>query len=47
MDELKRLCSGLPLDPLPDPKPIDDTIPHAPVRTTGLNFEEEKVSLLN
>ena len=40
---LVELCSGLPLDPLPDPKDRDPDVPHAPIRNHGLSDEEKEV----
>lgn len=47
MSELRKLCEGLPLSPMPDRKPRDNSIPHAPVRTTSLTAHEEKLALQN
>jgi hypothetical protein len=45
---LKKLCSGLPLNPLPPPKKIRNTdIPHAPDRKPALTIEERKVIFRN
>lgn len=43
--DLKELCSGLPLDPLPPVQGRDETIAHAPVRNHGLTVEQQQVSL--
>ena len=43
MSSLKEICSGLPVNPLPELRPRDDTLPHAPVRTPNLTVAEEKV----
>ena len=43
MANLTELCSGLPLDPLPQLKDRDPYIPHAPVRACKLNQDEKKV----
>jgi len=44
MSNLKELCSGLPLDPLPPNRGRDPNVPHAPIRTPNLTAEEERVS---
>ncbi|KAG1679867.1 Urocanate hydratase [Nymphon striatum] len=44
---LDNLCEGLPLDPLPEKKVRDETVAHAPIRTTHLTPEEEKIALRN
>ena len=43
MAALVEVCAGLPLDPLPAPRLRDPFLPHAPVRTPQLTFEERKV----
>jgi len=41
---LKKLCSGLPLNPLPSPKKSRNTnVPHAPDRNPSLINDERKV----
>lgn len=45
MGSLKELCDGLPLDPLPQPRPRDESVAHAPVRNTELNASETRVIL--
>jgi len=41
---LKKLCSGLPLNPLPPPKKTRNTdVPHAPDRKPSLTPDERKV----
>ncbi|XP_076469234.1 LOW QUALITY PROTEIN: urocanate hydratase-like [Babylonia areolata] len=47
MGSLKEICSGLPLDPLPSPRPRDEDVPHAPVRTPDLSPEEQRLALQN
>ncbi|XP_065829247.1 urocanate hydratase-like [Oscarella lobularis] len=47
MSSLKEICAGLPLHPIPQPRPRDPTVPHAPVRTPKLTKEEEKQALCN
>ncbi|XP_074646794.1 urocanate hydratase-like [Tubulanus polymorphus] len=47
MSRLKQLSVGLPLNPMPDNKPRDTSIPHAPVRTPGLNCHQRKIALQN
>ena len=45
MSTLKEICSGLPVDPLPEysgSRQCD--VPHAPVRTTGLDVKGKKVN---
>lgn len=44
MASLKDVCAGLPVDPLPEPRQRDNSVPHAPVRATRLNEQEELVS---
>ncbi|KAF0301882.1 Urocanate hydratase [Amphibalanus amphitrite] len=44
---LVDLCSGLSVTPLPPPRARDETLAHAPVRTTHLSPEEEKTALRN
>lgn len=44
MSNLKEICSGLPLDPLPPHQGRDPNLPHAPVRTPNLTAQEERVS---
>lgn len=43
MSTLTEVCAGLPLDPLPPPRPRDPTLAHAPVRVPQLSSEEKKV----
>ncbi|KAG7283227.1 hypothetical protein CRUP_004969 [Coryphaenoides rupestris] len=47
MSTLEELCSGLPLDPLPDNRGRDSSVPHAPTRTPNLTVEEERLALRN
>ncbi|KAL8621361.1 Urocanate hydratase [Nucella lapillus] len=47
MSSLKEVCGGLPLDPLPPPRPRDDDVPHAPLRTPDLTPEEQSLALQN
>ncbi|CAH1783441.1 unnamed protein product [Owenia fusiformis] len=47
MSTLKELCAGLPLDPLPNPRPRDEDVPHAPVRTPNLTPQEQRQALEN
>uniref|UniRef100_A0A3P8YMV2 Urocanate hydratase n=2 Tax=Esox lucius TaxID=8010 RepID=A0A3P8YMV2_ESOLU len=47
MLNLKDLCSGLPLDPMPPNRGRDPSMPHAPVRTPILTPEEERLALRN
>ncbi|XP_037091843.1 urocanate hydratase-like [Pollicipes pollicipes] len=44
---LAELCAGLQVAPLPPPRPRDEALPHAPVRTTHLTPEEEQTALRN
>lgn len=45
--DLKRICAGLPIDPLPSPRRNrDDTVPHAPDRKPILTQHERKVRRL-
>lgn len=47
-DILKKLCSGLPLNPVPSFKKSRNThVPHAPDRNPSLSVEERKVIILN
>lgn len=44
MADLRAICAGLPIDPLPEPRPErDPSIPHAPVRNPCLSQDEKKV----
>ncbi|XP_074054559.1 urocanate hydratase [Macrotis lagotis] len=47
MANLKELCKGLPLHPLPENKGRRNGIPHAPVRTPNLTLEEKQLALKN
>uniref|UniRef100_A0AAQ5ZL85 urocanate hydratase n=1 Tax=Amphiprion ocellaris TaxID=80972 RepID=A0AAQ5ZL85_AMPOC len=47
MSDLKEICSGLPLNPLPANRGRDPNVPHAPVRTPNLTAEEERLALRN
>ncbi|KAM4820998.1 urocanate hydratase isoform 2-T2 [Thomomys bottae] len=47
MCSLRALCSGLPLQPLPENRGRRPGVPHAPVRTPGLSPEEEQLALRN
>eukprot|EP00794_Sanderia_malayensis_P006362 gene6362-7090_t len=47
MSSLKDICTGLPVDPLPQRQQRDNAVPHAPVRTPNLNPEEELQALQN
>ncbi|XP_020339091.1 urocanate hydratase [Oncorhynchus kisutch] len=47
MSNLKELCSGLPLDPMPSNRGRDPSVPHAPARTPNLTPEEERLALRN
>uniref|UniRef100_A0A8D3BJJ6 Urocanate hydratase n=1 Tax=Scophthalmus maximus TaxID=52904 RepID=A0A8D3BJJ6_SCOMX len=47
MSNLKEICSGLPLDPLPLNRGRDPNVPHAPIRTPNLTAEEERLALRN
>ncbi|XP_029638947.1 urocanate hydratase-like [Octopus sinensis] len=44
---LKEICGGLPQDLLPENRPRDLSVPHAPVRTPKLSNEEKKLALQN
>lgn len=44
MSSLKDICGGIPVDPLPPKRERDESVPHAPVLTPGLNEEDERVS---
>lgn len=43
MKRLKCVCSGLPVDDLPQKKPRNENISHAPVRNHGLSSKEKQV----
>ncbi|XP_037659365.1 urocanate hydratase isoform X1 [Choloepus didactylus] len=47
MSSLQVLCSGLPLNPLPENRGRWAGVPHAPVRTPGLSPAEEQLALRN
>ncbi|XP_052575013.1 urocanate hydratase [Peromyscus californicus insignis] len=47
MSSLQELCSGLPLQPLPENRGRWAGVPHAPVRTPGLSPAEEQLALKN
>ncbi|XP_012941651.1 urocanate hydratase [Aplysia californica] len=47
MVSLKDLCSGIPVDPLPEPRPRDDSVAHAPIRMLDLTREEERLAVQN
>ncbi|XP_064632889.1 urocanate hydratase-like [Lineus longissimus] len=47
MSSLKEICQGLPLDPLPERRQRDNSIPHAPVLTPNLSPQEERLALEN
>ncbi len=41
---LKKICSGIPLNPLPSPRKFRNTdVPHAPDRNPSLTSDERKV----
>ncbi|XP_045625736.1 urocanate hydratase isoform X1 [Procambarus clarkii] len=44
---LVDLCAGLPLDPLPPPRPRDPTVPHAPIRAHNLSLQQQQVAVSN
>ena len=46
MNFSENVSGGIP-SVLPDPKPIDDSVPHAPVRPQILSVSEKKLALLN
>ncbi|KAF8569135.1 hypothetical protein P879_02771 [Paragonimus westermani] len=47
MEDLSVLAKGIPLDPLPDPKPLDPSVPHAPNLKPNLDATERKLALSN
>ncbi|XP_036594994.1 urocanate hydratase [Trichosurus vulpecula] len=47
MSNLRELCKGIPLHPLPENKGRRDGVPHAPVRTPNLTPEEKQLALKN
>ena len=44
MSTLKEVCSGLPVDPIPEQRTRDPNVPHAPVRRPNLCARDQKVS---
>jgi len=44
---LRRLCAGLPVNPLPPPRRRDQTMPHAPARVPALDAHQQKVCYNN
>ena len=46
MNFSENVSGGIP-SVLPDPKPIDDSVPHAPARPQILSVSEKKLALLN
>ena len=43
-ETLRKICSGIPLNPLPPPKKSRNTnVPHAPDRNPSLTNDERKV----
>ena len=44
MATLKEICSGLPLNPLPTKRDLDNSVPHAPIRTPALTKHDRKVT---
>uniref|UniRef100_A0A8C5H7S3 urocanate hydratase n=1 Tax=Gouania willdenowi TaxID=441366 RepID=A0A8C5H7S3_GOUWI len=47
MSNLKEICSGLPLNPLPLNRGRDPNVPHAPTRNPNLTAAEERLALRN
>ncbi|KAI0214945.1 Urocanate hydratase [Lamellibrachia satsuma] len=47
MSSLKEICSGLPVNPLPQIRHRDDSLSHAPARTPNLTQDEERLALEN
>ncbi|KAG5275362.1 hypothetical protein AALO_G00146580 [Alosa alosa] len=47
MSDLKEICAGLPLEPLPPNHRRNPEVPHAPVRTPNLSPEQERLALRN
>ncbi|KAM4722795.1 urocanate hydratase [Rhinophrynus dorsalis] len=47
MISLQELCSGLPINPLPQNRGRVNGVPHAPNRTPQLSAGEEKIALAN
>ena len=45
MNFSENVSGGIP-SVLPDPKPIDDSVPHAPVRPQILSVSEKKACLV-
>eukprot|EP00300_Choanocystis_sp_HF-7_P040107 c6534_g1_i1.p1 GENE.c6534_g1_i1~~c6534_g1_i1.p1 ORF type:complete len:691 (+),score=111.86 c6534_g1_i1:23-2074(+) len=44
---LRTLALGLPLSPLPERPPRDESVPHAPVRRNGLRPDQRKLAVAN
>lgn len=44
---LTSLTQGIPLKPLPEPQPLDTSVPHAPKRTGQLSNKEKRLALAN
>lgn len=44
---LRRLCAGLPVNPLPPPRRRDQTMPHAPARVPALDAHQQKLAVRN
>jgi len=47
MAKLAYLCQGIPLDPFPELKPLDQSIGHAPKRIHRLNDQQKKLAVRN
>lgn len=52
MEHLKELfalqfAQPLPIDPLPEARPLTTTVPHAPKRNPHLSKEEERLAVKN
>eukprot|EP00117_Sycon_ciliatum_P006458 scpid39974/ scgid9989/ Urocanate hydratase; Imidazolonepropionate hydrolase len=47
MSTLKEVCSGLPVDPIPEQRTRDPNVPHAPVRRPNLCARDQKLALRN
>lgn len=47
MSTINEICSGLPTDPLPQWRQRDETVPHAPRRTTNLTTEQKSLAVRN
>ncbi|CAK9290289.1 unnamed protein product [Gordionus sp. m RMFG-2023] len=47
LDSLDKICQGIPVDPLPQFRPIDDSVIHAPFKNNDLNEQDRKQAVSN